>query len=119
MNRPVISFRHGSCRASVFENEFQRGDETFIVHSVAFQRSYMDQEGNWQRTSSLNTNDIPKAVIVLQKAYEYITFKPDPNDRNGEDNGQGIDDNGTNGNTQPQASTAGAPPPPGDDDLPF
>lgn len=73
MAQPEITFRHGSCSASVFENEYNRGEETFSVRTVSFQRSYRDKQGEWQRTSSLHVNDIPKAILVLNKAYEYLT----------------------------------------------
>ena len=73
MAQPEITFRHGLCSASIFENEYKRGEAYFTVRTVSFQRSYLDKEGNWQRTNSLNVNDIPKAVLVLNKAYEFLT----------------------------------------------
>lgn len=73
MAQPEIVFRHGCCSAAVFENEYERGEDTFHVKSVAFTRSFRDKEGNWQQSSSLSVNDIPKAVLVLNKAYEYLT----------------------------------------------
>ncbi|MCY3868773.1 MAG: hypothetical protein OXG87_04395 [Gemmatimonadetes bacterium] len=73
MAQPEITFRHGLCSASIFENEYKRGEESFTVRTVSFQRSYLDKEGNWQSTNSLKVNDIPKAVLVLNKAYEFLT----------------------------------------------
>ncbi len=73
MPQPEITFRHGLCSASIFENEFTRGEEKFTVRTVTFQRSYLDKDGNWQTTNSLKTNDIPKTVLVLNKAYEFLT----------------------------------------------
>lgn len=73
MAQPEITFRHGLCSASIFENEYKRGGESFTVRTVSFQRRYLDKEGNWQTTNSLNVNDIPKAVLVLNKAYEFLT----------------------------------------------
>ena len=73
MSQPEITFRHGPCSASVFVNEYERGEETFTVRNVVFQRRYQDKEGNWQTTNSLKVNDIPKAVLVLQKCYEFLT----------------------------------------------
>ena len=72
MAQPEITFRHGLCSASIFENEYKRGEESFTARTVSFQRSYLDKEGNWQRTNSLKVNDIP-AVLVLNKAYEFLT----------------------------------------------
>ncbi len=73
MSQPEITFRHGACNAAVFQNEYSRGDESFLVKTVSFQRRYQDKEGEWQTTNSLKVNDIPKAVLVLNKAYEYMT----------------------------------------------
>ena len=73
MAQPEITFRHGPCSASVFENEYERGDRKFAVRNVVFKRRYQDKDGNWQTTSSLKVNDIPKAVLVLQKATEFLT----------------------------------------------
>ncbi len=74
--QPEIVFRHGSCSASIFVNEYQRGEDTFKVRTVMFQRRYRDKNGDWQATNSLGVNDIPKATLVLRKAYEYLTSSP-------------------------------------------
>ncbi len=73
MAQPEITFRNGACSASVFVNEYTRGDETFAVRNVSFQRRYRDKSGDWKTSSSLGVNDIPKAVLVLNKAYEHLT----------------------------------------------
>ncbi len=73
MAQPEIVFRHGSCSASVFPREIQTGQGSFTVRDVCFQRRYRDKAGNWQTAGSLKVNDIPKAVLVLNKAYEYVT----------------------------------------------
>lgn len=73
MAQPEIVFRHGACSAAVFENEYKRGDDAFTIKSVAFQHRYRDKNGEWQNSGSLRANDIPKAVLVLNKAYDYLT----------------------------------------------
>ena len=73
MAQPEITFRHGLCSASIYENEYTRGEEKFTVRTVSFQRSYLDKDGNWQTTNSLKVNDIPKAQLVLGKCYEFMT----------------------------------------------
>jgi len=80
MSQPEITFRHGPCSASVFENEYERGEEKFTVRRVAFQRRYIDKDGNWQTTSSLRVNDIPKAILVLQKTFEFLTTSAQQDD---------------------------------------
>ena len=73
MAQPEIVFRNGPCSASVFQNEFKRGEETFRTRTVAFQRRYRDRQGRWHTANSLKPNDIPKAILVLNKAFEYLT----------------------------------------------
>ena len=73
MGQPDIVFKHGSCNAAVFSKEVTRGDRTFQSRSVSFQKSYRDKNGEWQTTSYLDVNDLPKAVLVLNKAFDYLT----------------------------------------------
>jgi len=39
------------------------------------QRNYKDKEGRWAKANSFRVNDIPKAIVALQKAYENLTVK--------------------------------------------
>ena len=72
--QPEIVFRHGACSTAIFAKEVTRGEnETFTIRTVSFQRRYRDANGDWQCTSSLGVNDIPKAILTLQKAFEYLT----------------------------------------------
>lgn len=71
--QPEITFRHGPCSASVFENEYERAEEKFTVRRVSFQRRYRDKNGDWQSTQVLRVDDIPKAILVLNRAYEFLT----------------------------------------------
>lgn len=73
MTQPEIVFRHGSCSAAVFENAVDRNDSSARTRSVHFQKSYRDADGAWQTTLFLRSQDLPKAVLVLNKAYEYLT----------------------------------------------
>lgn len=73
MPTPEITFRHGACSASVWENNYRKGNQDYTVKNITFQRQYKDKDGKWQSTNSLQVNDIPKAVLVLNKAYEFLT----------------------------------------------
>jgi hypothetical protein len=75
-NPPEKKFRAGAISASVWKNNVttKDGREAEIM-SVTFQRSYKDKKTDeWKRTSSLRTMDLPKAVVVLNKAYEYLVL---------------------------------------------
>ncbi len=67
--QPEIVFRPGRCSAAVFQNESKRGEDAFTGKSVAFQHLYRGKIGEWQNSDSLRANDIPNAVLVLNKAY--------------------------------------------------
>jgi uncharacterized protein (DUF111 family) len=44
------------------------------------QKVYRDKEGMFKTTTSLGVNDLPKAVLVLQKAFDYLTVRHEPED---------------------------------------
>lgn len=75
-NMPEKKFRAGAISATVWLNKGQRqsGEES-EYRTISFERSYTDKEGKWQSTNSLRQNDLPKAQVVLGKAYEYLVFK--------------------------------------------
>jgi hypothetical protein len=73
MAQPEKIFKQGGCIASVFVNDVVHDGHLRQMRSVSFQKRYLDKNGEWQSTSHLNVNDLPKAALVLNKAYEYIT----------------------------------------------
>jgi hypothetical protein len=66
-NKPVKKFRVGGVAATVWQNTFDK----IVTKSVTLDRSYKDDKGEWKSTGSLHANDIPKAVLALQKAYDF------------------------------------------------
>lgn len=75
-NMPEKKFSTGALVATVWQNQGKgNAGEEVSFRTVSFQRRYKDKNGAWQSTSSLRTNDLPKASLVLQKAYEYIVMK--------------------------------------------
>jgi len=75
-NKPVQTFESGLIKVSVWENKNTSKDgKDYSSFSVTVQRGYKDKEDNWKNTQSLNNADIPKAVLVLNKAFEYINTK--------------------------------------------
>ena len=74
-NLPEKKFRAGAISATVWLNQGQRPNgEVSEFRTITLDRRYMDKEGQWQSTTSLRVNDIPKARAVFQKAYEYIVL---------------------------------------------
>jgi hypothetical protein len=75
-NMPEKKFSTGALTATVWENQGKNKEGLDVsFRTVSFQRRYMDKNGEWQTSSSLRINDLPKASLVLQKAYEYIVMK--------------------------------------------
>jgi len=74
MAQPEKRFQAGSCSASVFTNAFESPDGKIAIKSVVLQRTFKDKSGSFQHSSSFGVNDIPKAMLVLQKAYEHLVM---------------------------------------------
>ena len=70
--KPKQQFRVGTVTATIWQNTSQGGKE---FATIQFERSYKDKDDCWKKTNSLNVNDIPKAMVVLGKAYEYLSLK--------------------------------------------
>ena len=75
-NRPEQVFKVGPVRASVFRNEITHNGRIVSLPKVVLEVRYKDKSGEWKGTNSLSVNDLPKAILALQKAYDFITTKP-------------------------------------------
>jgi hypothetical protein len=74
-NKPLTKFRAGTLAATVWENQNKNSKgEVISFKSVSFDRSYKDTNGEWQKTNSLRMSDLPKAALVLNKAYEFLAL---------------------------------------------
>ena len=74
MSKPEISFKVGAVRASVFRNVIINSGRPMPLPKVILEVRYKDKTtGQWKGTNSLSLNDIPKAILALQKAFEYLT----------------------------------------------
>jgi hypothetical protein len=76
-NLPEKKFRAGAIAATVWSNETVRDGKKVAYKTISFERSYKDKDDTWKQTNSLRTTDIPKAVLVLTKAYEYLALNAD------------------------------------------
>lgn len=67
-NTPVIKKRSGSFSVAVFEETKQsKSGDSYISHSVVLQKSYKDQNGEWQRqTINLFENNVAEVALLLQ-----------------------------------------------------
>ena len=72
--QPEQRFQAGGVSAAVFVNEVTRADgSVFMARKTVLQRTYVDGEGNYQSTTSLDVNDLPRAILVLQQAFEHCS----------------------------------------------
>jgi len=73
-NKPVKSFRAGGIEASIWENEIQQGGQQVTRHSVTIRKQYRDKDGNWKESSTFFPNDLPRLVLVAQRAFEHVAL---------------------------------------------
>ena len=72
MSLPIKKFAVGGIQVAIWENQSKEGNS---YYSVSFDRRYKDKNDEWKSSSSLKANDIPKAVLALEKAYEWLSLK--------------------------------------------
>jgi len=70
-NKPEKKFRAGAVTATIWKNQTEDNKE---YNTVSFERCYKDKNGEWKNTNSLRVNDLPKAAMVLSKAYEFLAM---------------------------------------------
>lgn len=65
-NEPVQTIRFGRIEVAIWENE---GKQDRAFYSTTLTRSYKDEDGNWQQTSSLSGSELLVASKALETAY--------------------------------------------------
>ena len=74
--KPEKKFRAGAVCATVWMNEGTSKDgQPTQFASVSFDKSYKDKDGTWKSTKNLNVQDLPKAALVITKAYEHLALR--------------------------------------------
>lgn len=74
-NMPEKKFSIGGVSATVWKNEkVNQEGQPISFKTISFEKNYKDKQGEWKGTNNLRINDLPKAALVLNKAYEYITM---------------------------------------------
>ncbi len=73
---PEKKFRAGAVAATIWKNQGKNNlGEPTEFFTVSFERSFKDKTTDeWRTTSSLRQMDLPKAILVLNKAYEYLAL---------------------------------------------
>ena len=76
-NYPQKKFKAGAVEANIWLNEGTKEGSPVQFQTISLHRSYKDKTGEWKTTHSLRTSDLPKAILVLNKAYEHVALKDD------------------------------------------
>jgi len=92
-NKPVKTFKAGGVKASVFENKAEYNGKQTTMYRVALDKTYKDSNGNWKSTSSFNaTTELNRAILVLQKAYEFCVKLEEKTNGDNKDNGDVVEE---------------------------
>jgi len=75
MNKPVQVYKAGNLSAKIWENQTMKEGHQSVYHTISLERVYTDKQNQWQSTNSLRVGDLPKAELVLKKAYEFLVLK--------------------------------------------
>ena len=71
--KPEKAFKVGAVRAAIWVNpRVTMGGKSFNSHKVIIERTYKDGERGFKTTGSLDTNDVPKAILALWQAHQYL-----------------------------------------------
>ena len=72
-SRPEI-LMVGSCRASIFRNTIRLKDGKEVeIPKVVLEVRYKNKHGRWCGTPAISLRELPKAILALQKAFDYLT----------------------------------------------
>lgn len=75
-NTPEKKFSTGAINATIWKNTgTSKNGQEVEFNTISLQRRYKDKNDQWQSTNSLRVNDLPKAALVLNKAYEYLVLR--------------------------------------------
>lgn len=79
-NIPEKKFSCGGVMATVWKNNgTSKSGDAVSYRTVSFQRRYKDKSGDWKTSYNLRINDLPKASLVIDKAFEFLVLK-DPSE---------------------------------------
>lgn len=67
-NKPEAKFSAGAVSATIWSNASDHGS----FSTISLVRTYKDKDGQWKTTTTMRINDLPKAHLVLTKAYDYL-----------------------------------------------
>lgn len=71
--QPAKKWSSGHLDVCVWENEKEKNGSIINFRTISLTKSWKDEKGQWRsQTINLIRNDIPKAILLLQKAQEEL-----------------------------------------------
>lgn len=74
--KPLQKFSAGSVSCAVWPNQAMVNGKATTIVKATIERRYKDSTGEWKSTGSFSRNEIPLAMFVLAKAFEFMCSKP-------------------------------------------
>lgn len=74
MSTPIEKFPYGSICASIWANT-RKDQPDKKYYSIRIERSYRDEQGNWQNVDFFFTRDLPDVIAAADDAYRYLRSK--------------------------------------------
>lgn len=72
---PEKKFRASPISATIWANDVEKDGKKATFRTVVLERTYKDpKSGEFKTTNKLRVHDLPKATLVLNKAYEYLAL---------------------------------------------
>ena len=68
------TFRAGSVRASVWDNEVVINGQKTNVPKICVDRRYKNQEGEWLSSNHFSINELAKLQTVVRAAFDYLVL---------------------------------------------
>ncbi len=85
-NMPEKKFSTGAISATIWKNTGKsKSGQEVEFRTIQLDRRYKDKNDEWQSTNYLRVNDLPKAKLVLEKAYEYLVLRDTSNTESNSD----------------------------------
>lgn len=63
----------GPCRVSIFRNLIMKDGKEIEIPKLVLEIRYRDKSGRWKSTSAMTLRELPKAILALQQAFEYLS----------------------------------------------
>ena len=73
-NKPIKSFKAGGIEASIWKTQTDVNGQTVTRYSVKIQKQFRNKNKKYERTDYFFADDLPRLLLVTQKAFEFITL---------------------------------------------